>query len=228
MIVAWTTLAAASPGSAGALHMGSLPVPSGTTWVGAASGAAWSVEGEWFGLTPGIEVGGAPTDRTVISVQGGTVLADDPGTSLTTVPLALGARWTFHERPGLRVAATWNSVAVRYWDPEPRFGDESFLWTGHSPGLALDAGGERVRFDLSVPVWGITSWDRYVGLAPSPFPMGATIGLGVQVAEGHRLRFGLPELFQWSWRHERVYLDLGGLPLGVVGAVWAKVGVILP
>lgn len=215
MTALFVSTALASPGSFGAAHLGSEPISAGTAWAGTGAIVLWHTEGGTGGV--GLEGGAALGGRAAVGLQLGTDFVEAAG-----VAAALAGRYLLVDDDGVHVAATWTSFVMPLRDGYQLDGWRTF--TAHSPGIALDVGGQRVRFDLAVPIWGFTSYDRFFGLSRVPFPLYGTLGVDLLLAGGHRLRFGLPELFSWSWRGERAYVDLGGVTVVAAGAIWTKFG----
>ena len=56
------------------------------------------------------------------------------------------------------------------------------------------------------------------------FPLYGTMGIDFLVSEKQRIRFGVPELFSWHVEGNGFYFDLGGVTIGVAGALWGKIG----
>jgi hypothetical protein len=220
MLALLVSAALAAPGSAGAVHIGASFLDPGTSWAGMGGLAVWG-SGGW--AATGLEAGSAlgPEGRGAFSVAAGIDQYAD------ALPLVVGVRHLLVDEERFRLAATGQALVLPVlpggWIDGIQEGDVATWW---SPGLALEAGSERVYWDLSVPVWGITTFNQYVGFARTPFPLAATTGLNVEIGEHHRLRVGLPELLSWSIRTGDVYFDVGGFTIGPAGVVWTKLGAV--
>jgi hypothetical protein len=212
MLLFLSSLAAASPGSAGAVHLGAQPLPAGTAFAGFAGGLAWTPDGAVG--APLVEVGTALGDRFALTAMAGVTAP------LEAAPALISGRWIASDDPELRVSLGLSATVLPY------VGDEPGLEIHLSPVLALDGGGEKLRFDVAIPFWGISSYNEYIGLERFPVPTLSSFGVSGRLGEHQRLRFGLPELISWHYRGESLYVDLGGITVLVAGAVWAKVGVI--
>jgi hypothetical protein len=214
LLLALVPSARGTPAYNGALHIGAQPVDE-VAWAGFGGGTAWSVQDAAYGVF-GLEAGAAFAKKGAVHLMFGT------DATAQAVPVGLAGRWLLVDEEDVHFAVTLQSLVV------PVVGDEwdvDFdLYTATSPGVALDAGGRVVRFDLAVPVWGITSYDQYVGFSKLVFPLGATIGIDFRVSDRQRIRFGVPELFSWHVEGNGFYFDLGGVTIGLAGALWGKVG----
>jgi hypothetical protein len=213
MVLGWmVATATASPGSAGAVHLGAMPLPGGTAYGGGGGLVAWTPDGA--AAAPIVEAGVGLTDRVALTLQAATVVPEPPG-----YPVLLSGRYLLLDQPDVRIAVTGNLTVLPLRDEEP-------LEIHLDPGVAIDAGGEKVRFDAAIPVWGVSSVGRYVGVERFPVPILSTLGVNFALGDHQRLRFGLPELLSWHYRGERMYADIGGATVLVAGAVWTKVGVV--
>ena len=209
----------ASPGHAGVAHIGAEPVAPGTTWVGGAAGVGYSLYGGASGGF-GVEAGTAIGSRGAF--QAGVYASPALETGWFRGAGTASGRYNVVQREGLRLAVTGQLLAASYRE----FTDEpQIVRTWLSPGLAIDTGSPRVRFDAALPVGFVVTYNQFVGLANFPFPLGGTLGVSGLVGSQrrHRLRFGLPEFFSWHYRGDRAYVDVGGIPF-VAGFFWLKVG----
>lgn len=143
---------------------------------------------------PGGELFYGLTDTVAMQVrtQAGPVFADG-----RTYPLVfgyLGARWLVVDNPGLKLAPTVGTLALQRPDDG--------LIGGAAVGVALDAGGERVRFDMSWPLLGVAFQGAFPILVPPWAGLLAT-ELGVTIALGdHALRLGTTAWFPMlTWRY---------------------------
>lgn len=213
MLSLYASLALASPGSAGALHLGAQPLDAGTQFAGFAGGFAWTPEVAVG--APMVEFGSAIGDRFAVTALAGVTAP------VVSAPALVSGRFLAVDSPGVRLAATLSATVI------PEFvADVPGVGVHLSPGLALDAGGEKVRFDAAVPFWGLSSYNQYVGIERFPVPIFSTFGVSGALGEHQRLRFGLPELLSWHYRGKNVYVDVGGVTVLVVGAMWVKVGAV--
>ena len=137
------------------------------------------------------------------------------------VPIILSGRWLAVDRDDIRFAVTLTETIV------PPAGDFYPLETHLSPGFALDAGGERVRFDLSVPLWGISTVGSEFGLERFPVPIFTSGGVNLMIHENHRVRIGWPELGSYHFTTEHFFFDVGCSTVLLAGTAWVKVGGIL-
>lgn len=206
-------VAGASPGSAGAVHLGAVPVTD-QAWAGVGGTVFWRfTDGAGAAGTPHAEVGAA-IGRTAFSVQGAVTV---PGAEV--VPFLASGRYLAVDRDNLHFAVTLQYAGAVVDGP----------YTSHlMPGFAAEWGrDEKVRYDLAVPLWGLSSYDKYVGPERYWFiPLFFTAGASFRLNDQQRLRLGFPELVSWHLRTERAYVDIGGLPLVVVGGLWAKFGLV--
>jgi len=216
LLLALVHRASATPGYNGALHIGAQPIDE-VAWAGTGGGAAWSVldANAAYGVL-GLEAGASFAKRGAVHLMFGT------DATAQAVPVAVAGRWLAVDGEDFRLAVTLQSLVV------PIVGDEIDvdwdLWTATSPGVAIDTGGKVVRFDLALPIWGITSYDGAVGPSRTVFPLYGTMGIDFLVNDKQRIRFGVPELFSWHVEGKRYYFDLGGVTIGVAGALWGKIG----
>src|SRR5262245_1473288 len=157
LLLALAPRAAATPGYNGALHIGARPIDE-VAWAGTGGGAAWAIPdgGAAYGVF-GLEAGASFAKKGAVSVMFGT------DATTQAVPFAVAGRWLLADEDDFRFAVTLQSLWVPIIDDE--IGVDWSLFTATSPGIALDAGGRVVRFDLAVPVWGITSYDEAVGFS---------------------------------------------------------------
>lgn len=95
-------------------------------------------------------------------------------------------------------------------------------------GLALEGGGERVRYDVTVPTFvGVRTrlregdWGLGLGNLVPGFDLGVTFG----THRVSRLRLGFPASFTWQVRGRHLFFDLSVTPLVVVLGASARVGV---
>jgi len=207
-----TTTALAAPARYGALHVGTAPAEIG--WAAAGGAVGWL--GAQVGGALMAEAGTPIGDRTALGLAvGGTPYTEGGLGALAS------ARVVVLDQPHVRVAPTLQ-LAFASWATNPGPG---VFETRLSPGIALDAGGERWRFDLSLPVSGLTTVNRFVGPTRVPFPLGGTIGVSSVVGprKRARLRFGLPEGLSWHLTTERGFIDVGGFPF-VIGGVFVRAG----
>ena len=128
------------------------------------------------------------------------------------------------ERPGLRVAP-WVTLAGGALD-----GEGSLVMLG---GMALDAGGDRARFDLSVPLLGILADPGTAVEAGVLVPAVAFGEMGVRFPVGSHssLRLGTAGMAPGvDWRREvggeGMVLEVGAHGLGFVNVGW--VGLAMP
>jgi hypothetical protein len=212
MISFLSSVAAASPGSAGAVHLGAQPLPEGTQFAGMAAGMAWTPDGA-VGV-PLVEVGTALGERFALTAMAGVTAP------VEVAPALISGRWIAVDDPEMRVSLGLSATTLPYVGDEP--GVEVHL----TPVLGLDGGGEKVRFDATIPFWGLSSYNQYVGFEHFPVPVLSSFGVSGRLGEHQRLRFGLPELLSWHYRGEKVYADIGGVTVLVAGAMWAKVGMV--
>jgi hypothetical protein len=212
MLLFLSSVAAASPGSAGAVHLGAQPLPAGTQFAGFAGGLLWTPGGAVG--APLVEVGTALGDRFALTATAGVTAP------VEAVPALISARWIAVDDEETRVSLGLSATVLPY------VGIEDGVEVHLTPVLALDSGGEKLRFDAAIPLWGISSYNQYVGFERFPVPVLSTFGVSGRLGEHQRLRFGLPELLSWHYRGERVYVDIGGITVLVAGAMWAKVGVM--
>jgi hypothetical protein len=214
LLLALASPAVATPGYNGALHIGAQPIDE-VAWAGTGGGVAWLVPEAAYGVF-GAEGGLSFAEKGAVHLMFGT------DATAQAVPVALAGRWLFVDGDDFRFAATLQTLVV------PIIGDEIDVdWkssTATSPGIAIDTGGRVVRFDLALPIWGITSYDGAVGVSRVAFPLYGTMGINFVLNEKHRIRFGVPELFSWHVEGNGYYFDLGGVTIGVAGAVWGKIG----
>ncbi len=204
-----------TPGYNGALHIGAQPVDE-VAWAGTGGGAAWSVPSEAAYGVFGAEVGASFAKKGAVHLMFGT------DATTQAVPIGVAGRWLVVDEEDVHLAVTLQSLWVPVVDDE--IDVEWDLWTATSPGVALDAGGKVVRFDIALPIWGITSYDGAVGPSRTLFPLYGTMGIDFIVGEKQRIRFGVPELFSWHVEGDGFYFDLGGVTIGVAGALWGKFG----
>ncbi len=212
-IIGLAALAEASPGHAGIAHLGAQLVAADEQWAGVGAGTAYDIYGAQAGWL--VEAGTAVGDRGALHLQlGSELLVRGQGASLS-------GRYLLVDRQSIRLAVTGQWVWFTYQD----FDGARFVESKLSPGLAIDAGGEKVRFDAAVPVGGLISVNQFVGPARFPFPLAGTLGVSFQVHERHRIRVAIPEVVSWHYRAERFYFDAGLLPLPF-GFGWFKLGAI--
>ena len=211
MALSW---AVASPGHFGPAHLGSAPVEAGDQWVGVGGGAFGVIA---YGALVGgiVEAGGALGERGALHAMVGVNGLYEFGAGAT-----FSGRHLLVEEDAIRLAVTGQLLVFgtpRDFDP--------FVQTRLSPGIALDTGSRRVRFDLAWPIWGIGSYNQYVGPARTLVPMAFTAGLNVIVGSEyrHRLRYGVIEGFSYGLTEEALYVDVGVGLLPVPNA-WFKVG----
>lgn len=213
-ILSLLSSASASPGSFGALHLGASPLQSGTQFAGFGGGVAWA--GSSAVAAPVVEAGSALGDRFAVTALAALAL---PGTP--AAPLLVQGRALVVDQDDVRFAVTLSALAIPYFDRQ----DTNALETHLTPGFAVDAGGEEVRFDASVPIWGVSSFNQYFGIERFPVPLVSTFGVNFAVGEHQRLRVGLPELVSWHYRgDDNVYVDIGGATVLLAGFAWLKVG----
>lgn len=209
--------ALASPGAGGAVHLGALPMPRGTRYVGIGIGAGYL--GFRPAAAPVVEAGTALGDRFAVIGLVGAELGWQ-----VEVPVHLAGRWLAVDRPSARVAVTLAQTVV-----PPVRELERPLELHTTPGIAVDVGGERVRFDAAVPIWGVSSFGPTFGLERFPVPLLSTLGVDVLVGDDpgrHRVRVGWPELVSYHYRGEQVYVDVGGGTVLVAGSAFFKVGAL--
>lgn len=213
LALGWTSSAFAAPGQFGALHLGSAPVERG--WAGVGAGVGWSL-GSRAGALLTVETGAPIGERGAMSVIVGGTPHSRGGAGT-----AVSGRWLVVDRPGIRFAPTLQLAGwLNEFNPGP-----ARLETRLAPGIALDAGGERWRFDLAVPFFGVGSVDQFVGVTRAPFPLAATVGVSTTVGAKRRarIRFGLPEGLSWHFQSDRAYVEFGGL-VYFSGTLWFKMG----
>jgi hypothetical protein len=153
---------------------------------------------------PGGELFYALTDSVAVQArtQVGPVFADG-----RTYPLAfgyVGARWLVVDNPAIKVAPTLGTLALQRPDDG--------LIGGAAVGVALDAGGERVRFDMSWPLVGFAFQGAFPLFVPPWAGLLAT-EVGVTIALGdHALRVGTTAWFPMAtFRYRpdgRVFVDV--------------------
>lgn len=98
---------------------------------------------------------------------------------------------------------------------------------GAVAGVALDVGGEHVRFDLSVPVVAATYDGHDVSVSVDAL-LASEVGFAWMLGDGHALRVGMWSLAPgvgWSWTGERWTADAALHSAGIATVGEARVGV---
>jgi hypothetical protein len=159
-------------------------------------------------------------DRGAVELRGGWIGDEGEG-----VPVASAF---------LRVRAYGNdSVTVTPWVGGVKvlpglfgsnFGGSAGLWAA---GAAVDAGGEKVRVDLSIPVVALVEEDFETEFIPFGLPaLFSEAGVRVQIAPGHSLRAGTASLAPGvSWRGEFEKASVEVAIHGVYDVVLARASV---
>ncbi|MFZ5478633.1 MAG: hypothetical protein ACOZNI_17815 [Myxococcota bacterium] len=170
----------------------------------------WDAEA---GVLPAWRAAVAPTDRLAITSVGAADLRGAAGT--------LGARYVVLDTPGLRVAPWLGAAAI---------GGATVSGVAVA-GVAMDAGWERVRFDVSLPLTGLAvgeagvdASDATTGYWLGAIEAGATFRLG----ERNELRVGhtsaMPTV-SWRYLGERFYVDASAGTILYVSYAQAGAGV---
>lgn len=211
MWLAWIGASWASPGSSGAVHLGAEPLERGASFAGAGVGFGWSLFAG-AAVVPMIEGGAATGERSVVTAQVGA-LPSYTG----AVPALVSARYLLADTESVHFGVSGNLSVFPFVNGDP-------AQVHLDPGLVLETGGDWVRFDAAVPLWGVSSAGRYVGFERYPVPLYSTIGVSFLQGEHHRVRVGLPELLSYHYRGEHTYFDVGGGTILLAGVAFTKIG----
>ncbi|MBX2800653.1 MAG: hypothetical protein KTR31_23435 [Myxococcales bacterium] len=223
----WASLAWGLDGRDGVLLPGASALAAGDGHVGLMGGAVFQpgVFGAADnGQAAGVSLGLGITDRVAVFGRvAGTRWVEGVVPGEPTAPPQLGAfslvavRVNLVQRDTIDLGLLVSQTA--FWE-RPIRGNVGL-------GFALNAGNERVRFDLSVPgalAARASSVDGEYGLRSAWLANGLEIGVTWYVGEHHRLRAGLP-VFTWGIYGDHWYLDLSASVLLVINGAAAQVGV---
>lgn len=201
----------ADPGSGGMIFPDAAPLEGDTVELGvAAAGGFVAFTGNLVGL--GAEASWGITDRVSVHAL---VL---PGLTNGERPFGLGSadvRWLAVDLPAVRVAPYAYTFT----------GTDTGNWTTvAAAGIAVDAGSEVVRVDLSAPAVGVRVIE---GLNPElrALPLLGELGVSFRIADQHRLRLGAPTLLSYRYQSDRAYVDAGVLWGGIAIGLAVKTGV---
>ncbi|MFZ5475502.1 MAG: hypothetical protein ACOZNI_01900 [Myxococcota bacterium] len=154
------------------------------------------------------------TDR--VAAQGAAAGVATPDFSAGYVGGALAVRALVVDGARVRVAPWIAGMGAGFVD----------LYAG-TGGIALDVGGDRVRFDLSVPVVALAYDGRDVGVTAGSL-LASEVGFAWMLGRGHAVRVGMWSLapgLAWSWAGDRWTADVAVHSLGLLTLGQARLGV---
>jgi hypothetical protein len=207
------TVAHAADGVDGVLLPGASPLEA-TASIGAWAGGGAALFAGSVGFV-GVEASLALGPRWALFATG---FVSTPEIELGPTQLT-SLRWLAVDRPGVHLAPMLSVVSI-YERP---------LQGSVGPGLAMEGGGERWRFDLSVPtIAGVGAhFDDYgeYGLGPAILAEASELGVTRHGDGAGRFRIGIvPPSLGWGLRTDRLYVDVSGMFALIAFGGTVKVG----
>lgn len=217
-------VAHASEGFAGLVLPNASPMEAGHGYAGLQGVALLMAYGGAVPV-PGLQAGVAPDDRFALTVHAAAVPQGEVGLGL------VGARYLAVDGERFRVAP-WLAAGGMAFD------GRGYGWVYGSievdgvvlGGVALEVGGPRFQFDVSVPLVGVPvgGWIEYDDPTQALIWLAGTeLGFNWRVGERHEVRLGQESMlptFAWRWYGEHVYTEVAAGSIGVVSFASLAVG----